>query len=172
MKNYHKIKLLQIMDEANRHIYRMVSAKNKMKTFMPLHTKGYLNLHDDEIEHIDQFIFRFSKLQDCIGEKLFKIFLANLEEDVKGKPFIDILNRLEELNFIQKTEWLYLRKLRNQVAHEYSTNTDDIVEAINLIFKNAKTIYNIFKKFKEFIFNKIIKNDEMENKNLLQTVEF
>jgi hypothetical protein len=62
--------------------------------FMPLDAKRYQQLTDDEIEHIDQFLFRFAKLQDAMGEKLFLLILEFLkEENTRNKPFIDILNR-------------------------------------------------------------------------------
>jgi hypothetical protein len=53
-------------------------------------------LSDDEVEHVDQFLFRFAKLQDAIGQKLFKTILLFLREDIEEKPFIDILNLKEK----------------------------------------------------------------------------
>jgi hypothetical protein len=46
-------------------------AAKKMVLFMPLNADRYLALTEDEIEHIDQFFFRFTKSQNNIGEKLF-----------------------------------------------------------------------------------------------------
>jgi hypothetical protein len=44
-----------------------------MKDIFPLTTLSeYQNLSDEEIEHIDQFVYRFQKLQDDMGTKLFK----------------------------------------------------------------------------------------------------
>jgi hypothetical protein len=62
---------------------------------MPLDASRYQQLSDDEIEPIDQFLYRFTKLQDAMGEKLFLLILEFLkEENTTNKPFIDILNRL------------------------------------------------------------------------------
>ncbi len=73
--------------------------------------KTYLLLGEDDIEHIDQFLFRFSKLQDAIGQRFFKTILMFLQEDVQGIPFIDILNKLEKLKLIQSCEqWHRLRE--------------------------------------------------------------
>lgn len=41
----------------------------------------------------------FSKLQDTMGE------------EVKSKPFIDRLNRIEELGILYKNDWMDLRKV-------------------------------------------------------------
>jgi hypothetical protein len=43
-------------------------------------------LENPEImETIDSFIFRFTKMQDTMGQKLFPLVLEALEEDVKNK---------------------------------------------------------------------------------------
>ncbi len=43
-----------------------------------------------EFSLLDQFIFRFSKFQDSMGNKLFPTLLINLGEDITSKPFIVI----------------------------------------------------------------------------------
>ncbi len=63
---------------------------------MPLDRQKYEQLTEDEIEHIDQFLFRFAKLQDAMGQKLFKNIMLFLDEEIENKPFIDILNRMEK----------------------------------------------------------------------------
>jgi len=77
---------------------------------MPLSIESYLSLNDVDLSFIDQLIFRFSKLQDTMGEKIFPFILVLSKEDVKKKTFIDILNRLEELEVVDKTEWLKLSR--------------------------------------------------------------
>jgi hypothetical protein len=58
---------------AIRHSLRVLYARGKMKDIFPLTTLSeYQNLSDEEIEHIDQFVYRFQKLQDDMGTKLFK----------------------------------------------------------------------------------------------------
>lgn len=47
----------------------------------------YLKLNDIDQSFIDQLIFRFSKLQDTIGEKIFPSILILTKEDVKKKNF-------------------------------------------------------------------------------------
>lgn len=117
----------------------MISAFKKMSPFMPFDTESYASLNEDCIEHIDQFIFRFSKLQDAMGEKLFFTLLSIIDENVKSKTFLDILNRLEELNLLESFEWKSLRELRNQIAYEYSTRIDELVDSINIPYSKAKT---------------------------------
>lgn len=67
------------------------------------------------------------------------------EEEVKKKTFIDILNRLEELEIVDKAEWLKLREIRNNIAHEYSFNKDEVVESISAIYKASDELIGIYK---------------------------
>ena len=145
MNDYRTLKLLEAFAECARHSRRMLSAYNKVLLIFPLDVDKYRILTDDEIEHIDQMIYRFSKLQDSIGERLFKSVLMFLEEDIKNKPFLDVLNRLEQLMILpSKDEWLKLRKLRNELSHEYSNEDEENVAALNMLFDEVKTINGIF----------------------------
>lgn len=95
MNDYRALKLLESFAECTRHSQRMLGAYKKVSLIFPLDVNKYRILTDDEIEHIDQMVYRFSKLQDSRGERLFKSVLMFLEEDIKNKPFLDVLNRLE-----------------------------------------------------------------------------
>ena len=145
MNDYRTLKLLEAFAECARHSRRMLSAYNKVLVIFPMDVNRYRILTDDEIEHIDQMVYRFSKLQDSIGERLFKSVLIFLEEDIKNKPFLDVLNRLEQLAILpSKDEWLGLRKLRNELSHEYSNEDEENVAALNILFDEVKTINSIF----------------------------
>jgi hypothetical protein len=52
---------------------------------MPLLLESYLKFTDIETSFVDQLIFRFSKLQDTMGEKIFPFILLLSKEDVKKK---------------------------------------------------------------------------------------
>ena len=60
-------KLTQGIEEAFIHLKRLLYAGNNIKTFFPLTNEFMLNIDEENIEHLDQFVFRFMKLQDCIG---------------------------------------------------------------------------------------------------------
>ena len=143
-------KIQKLIVECDKHLKRINGAYLKMSIFMPLDENKYQQLSDDEIEHIDQFLFRFAKLQDAIGEKLFMLLLEFLkEENTRTRPFIDILNRLEQLGFLDdKNVWLELRKIRNNIAHQYEDEPKQAAEALNAIFASKSILEKIYTTLK------------------------
>jgi len=148
-------KLKKIRYECQKHIQRMDSSSKKMAAFMPLNQSRYDRLDEDEVEHIDQFLFRFLKLQDAIGQKLFKTVLLVLKEEIENKPFIDILNRLEKLELIDDINtWIELRNIRNSLAHEYEDDSEEISNIINKIYDNREILKSFFYQINQFIIDK------------------
>lgn len=149
MNEYLTEKFSKLLSECEKHIKRMESAASKMSLFMPLDNKRFNCLSDDEIEHIDQFLFRFSKLQDAIGKRLFKTALMILgDDDIESMPFIDILNRLEKLKIIEnKDEWLILREIRNELSHEYE-DSEETHQMINIIYEKRNELKKIFESIR------------------------
>lgn len=113
---------------------RMDSAYQKIQPSLPITPDRVFKLDDQEVEHIDQYIFRFSKLQDAIGNKLFKSVLTELGEEVANRSAIDIFNRMEQLGIISDYDlWKGFRDIRNELAHDYEEDEHEAAEKINLI---------------------------------------
>ncbi|MDP2751719.1 MAG: hypothetical protein Q8O31_03830 [Rhodocyclaceae bacterium] len=144
------LKIEKLIAECDKHLKRINHAYAKMSVFMPLDARKYQQLTDDEIEHIDQFLFRFAKLQDAMGEKLFILLLEFLkEENTRNKPFVDVLNRLEQIGLLDdKNVWLELRKIRNNIAHQYEDEPQQAAEALNAIFVSKSILDEIYTKLK------------------------
>ena len=140
------LKMEKLIAECDKHLARINHAYVKMAVFIPLDAAKYQILSDDEIEHIDQFLFRFAKLQDAMGEKLFVLMLDFLqEENPKNKPFVDVLNRLEQLALLEdKNVWLELRKIRNNIAHQYEDEPQQAAEALNAIYAAKSNLEKIY----------------------------
>jgi hypothetical protein len=108
------------------------------------------NFSDFEaIKTIDTFIYRFSKIQDYMGEKLFPAVLQELGEYKSAMPFKDVLNKLERLEIISSAmSWMEYREIRNTLTHEYPDNEKEIIEGIRLgleAFQHINEIYNNIK---------------------------
>ncbi|MEW6414096.1 MAG: hypothetical protein AB1482_02455 [Pseudomonadota bacterium] len=72
----------------------------------------------DLAERVAAFVGRFGRLQDTLGDKLLPVLLAALGETPAAA--IDNLDRAERLGWIPSAdEWMTVRKLRNQMVHEY-----------------------------------------------------
>ena len=105
-----------------------------------------ITLYDDKekIKTIDAFIFRFIKLQDFMGDKLFKELLKRVGEYKDSMSLIDVLDKLEKLEIINDSDkWIDFRVLRNKLTHEYPDNKEDVIEGIKLAiaqFAEIKTI--------------------------------
>ena len=144
------------LHECNQHKKRLLSAKDKLKSIIPLDVEHYTTLDEIYISIIDQMIFRFSKLQDTMGDKIFPSILELSGEKVKAMTFIDRLNRLEELELLYKDEWMTLRKDRNEIAHEYSFNQDEVVDSINLIFNRVDDLLKIYDDIYKYCLKNIL----------------
>ena len=67
----------------------------------------------------DQIHYRFTKLQDAMGERLIPATLGWLREAHEAWPMRDRLDRLDKLAFLDVNAWLQWRDVRNRLAHEY-----------------------------------------------------
>ncbi len=84
---------------------------------------------DDLAEKIDAFVSRFGRLQDHIGEKLIPRFVALLG----GTPqsLLDNLAYAERAGWLESTEsFVSARKLRNLLVHEYMSEAELFLEAL------------------------------------------
>ena len=148
-------KLTEAVQLCTIHSERMRFAWEKVKNHFPLDKEKYKQLQPEELSFMDQLIFRFSKLQDSMGGKLFPSILENLGEDIRELPFIDRLAKLEKLNVIGSAdEWMMLRETRNIVTLEYSFITDEIIEGLNLLGKHQQVILDILEEVKDFVKNR------------------
>ncbi|MGE0088177.1 MAG: toxin-antitoxin system antitoxin subunit [Bacteroidales bacterium] len=118
------------------HLNRLHYALTQIEDFFPLTVENYTTLSDSKIGNIDQLVFRFTKLQDELGNNTFRFLLEYFQEDITGKPFRDILNILERLQIIDSADyWLLLRELMNDLAHEYPMMVDETIEKMNYLFQ-------------------------------------
>jgi len=143
-----------VITECYIHQRRMQYAFNKLKSLLPFTTDKLSKLTDYEVALL-QLIYRFTKLQDAIGNKLFKCVLVILDEDVINKSQIDIFNRLEQLEIINDYDkWKSLRDLRNELAHEYDKNDSETVEKLNLLFRKIPELEYYLTNIVNYLINK------------------
>ncbi len=131
------------------HILRIREALDSLGVDLPLTCEIYGALSSEQIRCIDQFIFRFSKLQDAMGAKIFRYILELLDEDVNTLPMRDILNLLERYDIISAAEeWTYIRELRNDIAHDYPLAINDVLLVLNELILKVDVLVKIYDKLK------------------------
>ncbi|MDX2188705.1 MAG: hypothetical protein SFY32_02470 [Bacteroidota bacterium] len=142
MNDIFKDKLTESIKIASIHKKRLNEAYQTIASWGDFNIELYSNLNNTQIAVTDQFVFRFAKLQDIIGEKILKQSLDYLGENTERLPFIDILNKSHKIGLIADAQqWMILRESRNQIAHDYAILVEDVVTLfVSLLRKNELLI--------------------------------
>ena len=151
-EQFNQVKLLTSIQKCQTHLSRIHYASLQLRELFPLTVDSYKDLTEANIGNIDQLVYRFTKLQDELGNNTFRFFLEFMQEDNIDKPFRDILNTLERLQIIDSSDtWLSLRELRNDLAHEYPMMFDETIDKLNYLILQLPLIENIFKTIEQQI---------------------
>lgn len=98
----------------------------------------------DDRRLLDQFAYRFTRMQDDMGAKLFPAILRALGEDVASMSVIDRLHRLEQLGWLNSSEeWFDLRRIRNEFSHDYPDTAKERFERLMLAIQAAQRLLGI-----------------------------
>lgn len=148
-------KLNQALQTSRLHLARLQFAYSKITCYFPLTSEIYQTITNEELSYFDQFIFRFTKLQDTIGTKLFKSILINLGEDTQNMAFIDVVDKLEKLQIIRSAdEWFQLRELRNLLTHEYPFFEQEVIDDLNLLYQRYELLLSNWNQIEFFVVHK------------------
>lgn len=115
-----KLRLLDAWQQCQRHEHHLSHALAALEPTLPLTAASLAALSDESVQDWDQFVLRFTKLQDTLGAKLFPALLEYLQEPYEDRPMLDKLHRLEKLGYLNEVnDWQLLRVIRNRFAHDY-----------------------------------------------------
>ena len=126
--------LEDLLNECDLHLLALREAMARCP--QPL-TMGHFAIRNPElIATLDQFAYRFAKLQDVMSVQLFRRFALDvLHEPVESSPVIDILNLLERYRYIPSAaRWQEIREMRNQITHEYQMSPSELIVTLALAF--------------------------------------
>ena len=122
------------------------------KQWMPLSDGTHL---DKELLRIlDQIAYRFTKLQDSMGEKVLPLILELAQEPISSSAtFAEKLNKLERIGAIPSAdEWKKLRAAaRNAVAHEYPDDPELRTSAINRFLIGAIKLSELYQHVIQYV---------------------
>ena len=142
--------LQQAYAVCSRHAHWLSDALSDLDVSAGNHQDELTSDNKELIRIMDQFAYRYTRLQDEMGARLMPAILATLGEDVKPMPAIDRFNRLEQLGWIPSAdEWLEHREIRNQFTHEYPERPDDHLEKLRAAMTSANRLIEIFSNISE-----------------------
>lgn len=142
-------KLEHHLVESMVHINKLLSVINPLEKHYPLDNEKLENLSLEEMDKLDVLVFRFSKLQDLLGSKIFREYLSVLQYPVEDKNFLELLKEMDKENILDIDIWSEFRGVRNSISHDYPFEDDEKLEAINYLIKNVKYLIEITKKIKD-----------------------
>jgi len=142
-----------ILEKINLHKKRLKLALAEIEQWDDLDSDIFEDF--EKIKTVDTFIYRFIKLQDIMGEKLFKSFLNEIGEYKNSMSLLDVLDKLEKFEIIDNANrWMQYRKLRNQLTHEYPNNEDDIIDGIKIAITSFVEIEIILDNITQYMSRK------------------
>ena len=141
--------LKEMLETVNLHLKR---ANATYKDIQNIDFKDDVFANDENVKTIDAFIYRFVKLQDYMGDKLFKELLRSLMDYKDNMSMLDVLAKLEKLEIIPSEDrWLDYREVRNKLTHEYPDNEDDILDGIQISLVYFSEIRKMIKSIENYV---------------------
>lgn len=118
-----------------------------------LSADDYSHMSKSDRRLLDQFAYRYTRLQDDIGARLMPAVLKALGEDIAPLSAIDRFTRLEQLGWLPSADdWLTLRQIRNQFSHDYPDSSAERFERLQTAAQAARQLLTVMAQFQ----NKII----------------
>lgn len=113
-----------------------------------LNVDDYTHLNKADRRLLDQFAYRYTRLQDDMGAKLIPAVLKALGEDIAPLSALDRFARLEQLGWLASAdEWQTLRQIRNQFAHDYPDNPSERFERLQAAVHAAAELLSVLTRF-------------------------
>ena len=117
-----------------------------------LSVDDYSHLSKADRRLLDQFAYRYTRLQDDMGARLMPVVLKALGEDIAPISAIDRFTRLEQLGWLPSADnWLTLRQVRNQFAHDYPDSPIERFERLQAATQAARQLLTIMAQFQKRI---------------------
>ncbi len=109
----------------------------------------YSHLSKEDRRLLDQFAYRYTRLQDDIGARLMPAVLKALGEDVGPMSAIDRFTRLEQLGWLSSAdEWLATRQVGNQFAHDYPDSAAERFDRLQAATQAARQLLTTMHQFR------------------------
>jgi hypothetical protein len=150
-QDFQSAKQESAVTECDSHLARLDRGYKLLEAFFPLTPSLLEHLDEVRVQQLDQFLFRFAKLQDAMGSRLFPAVDALVSGTNESRPFIDIIMSLEKHGIVDNAGlWQEFRELRNNLSHEYPDNFDESAVTLNLLFQKWPQFRGIYTHIRDF----------------------
>ena len=141
--------LNDLLNECDLHLLALREAMARCP--QPLTEDHFATRNPALVAALDQFAYRFTKLQDVISVQVFRRFaLEVLHEPVESLPIIDILNLLERYGYLSSAmRWQEIREVRNQITHEYRLDPGELIITLEIAFGMVSEMSKILDQIKQ-----------------------
>lgn len=113
-----------------------------------LEASDLLDLSKADLRLLDQFAYRYTRLQDDMGARLMPLALLAMGEEVAALPFLDRLDRLEQLGWLPSAEeWSDLRRIRNEFTHDYPDTVAERFTRLQVAMASAQSLLRVLEHF-------------------------
>ena len=152
-----RARLKAVLHECSVHAERIAYAREMCAPLFPLDAEAYSKLDAKAIQQLDQLVYRFTKLQDALGAKLFPLLTAELREDAVTLTVLDRLAALEKAGAVPSAdEWLELREVRNQLAHDYHDDPENGAEYLNDLYRSSERLLVYNDQVRAFVHDRVL----------------
>jgi len=141
-----------LIESCSQHVRYLNAAEMRLPERI---TAADLDARDDNlVAALDQFAYRFVRLQDTLGGRVFRrLLVEHFSEPYEDSSLRDVVDRLEKLGVLASAErWSQFRAMRNTLAHDYPETAEEKAIAIELartmacemasMLENIRTISN------------------------------
>lgn len=134
--------------ECERHVRYLEAARGRLPERID---SPMLDRPDDAlVASLDQFAYRFARLQDTLGQRLLRLFLVGvLREPFEDAPMRDVLDRLERLGYLVAERWEQYRAVRNALVHDYPEEAEQRAARLMLAFEMAAELKRLLDRLQQ-----------------------
>jgi hypothetical protein len=137
-------KLERTLAACRRHAQRLARAVER--TPPGLDAGSFEQPSEELLDLLDQFAYRYARLQDTIGSTLLRDTLVEaFGEPVEDEPFLDVLARAERVGLIESEQWWReQRALRNALVHGYPATAAERAQTMAQAAVAARSLLALF----------------------------
>ncbi len=102
-------------------------------------------LSPEQLERLESLTSRFARVADLLTQRIFRLF--DEIELTGSSTVLDRIYRAEKRGWVNATQMIKIRELRNLIAHEYAT--DKMLEIYRAVLTLAPTLISTIPRVQE-----------------------